>query len=611
MKTLKLIRLLLGLLLVASAGCELEEQTISQSRQASSNSDDVRPLDKTFYAHRASIQGAAYEHIRYNNDWEISEEEAYIFDDHINGGNTEKLNSIGVAIADLTSIADRCALIGSTYTGLITLNWEGKAFENLQKSADADAAKYNGQAQEFVKAIKKVKELCPNAKVNVYGLPFSNYYPTHLDKRSRNLPTKKFTPIFQEVHFISPSLYLQYPDYDNVSDLSNAEFLTQNLDSALRKGEIYGKPVIPFFWWRISTSVTLDRYKPGYFLYPAKFAEYTNLLLTYTKNGRRASGIVMWDAQTAKGRQCFNRDSNCNIGTGSPGLNWPNTSSGTSWVAAPKTAEEYNAIVIQEMDAINACFPISTLPCDQVKKTIPVNLYFRESIPNSIVDKNGLGTGFTMVDAYTGTRNSADGSPSNVNVRGYEKTKLTLNISSTTSALQLVTNKGIASGTNNNQINALGVEVDSRSRLKIETILVNPYKGTEYQQAGVWFGVGDNTYLKLVVVGDKVELRREINNTEGTDASNQRFTGSISGLNTTKVYLRMVIDPATNTAEGFYSIDGGITYVNVAGAAYTTKTLSISTMGLTSSTAYAGIFGTHRNGSTPVTYTFDRFYVTL
>ncbi|WP_187264808.1 malectin domain-containing carbohydrate-binding protein, partial [Pontibacter beigongshangensis] len=33
-------------------------------------------------------------------------------------------------------------------------------------------------------------------------------------------------------------------------------------------------------------------------------------------------------------------------------------------------------------------------------------------------------------------------------------------------------------------------------------------------------------------------------------------------------------------------------------------------MGLTSSTAYAGLFATHRNGSSPVTYTFDNFAVT-
>jgi hypothetical protein len=71
--------------------------------------------------------------------------------------------------------------------------------------------------------------------------------------------------------------------------------------------------------------------------------------------------------------------------------------------------------------------------------------------------------------------------------------------------------------------------------------------------------------------------------------------------------LRLVIDPATNTAEGFYSTDG-ITYQN-AGAAYTTQTLSISGMGLTTSTAYAGIYATHRNATTPVTYTFEDFNV--
>jgi len=166
-------------------------------------------------------------------------------------------------------------------------------------------------------------------------------------------------------------------------------------------------------------------------------------------------------------------------------------------------------------------------------------------------------------------------------VPGYEASRLTLG----SGRLQILTNKGIAYLTNNNQLNALGVKVDSRGLLRIETTLINPINGTSSQQAGLWFGLGDKTFVKLAVSGNKVELRRELNDlsstVSGTTNPDQRITGTLTNLNTMTVRLRLVVDPTANTAEGFYSTDG-LTYVNV-GAAYSPKTVSIAGMGLTES----------------------------
>jgi hypothetical protein len=248
-----------------------------------------------------------------------------------------------------------------------------------------------------------------------------------------------------------------------------------------------------------------------------------------------------------------------------------------------------------------SCPPISTLPCEQVQVSLPVRLTFSDGVAGTVADQNSVGTGFTMVASYSGTRLSADGTPSNTSVPGYEPSKLTIG----SGRLQLVTNKGIALTTSNNQLNTLGVGVDSRSKLLVETTLISPFKGTQYQQGGLWFGLSDKTFVKLVVVGDKVELKKEVNDV--SSSSDGRITAAISGLNTQTVRLRLVVDPAANTAEGFYSTDG-TNYVNV-GQGYTAAALSISGMGLTSSTAYAGIFATHRNSDTPVTYSFDDFAV--
>ncbi len=247
--------------------------------------------------------------------------------------------------------------------------------------------------------------------------------------------------------------------------------------------------------------------------------------------------------------------------------------------------------------ALAQCPPVSTLPCSNVQVSLPYSLNFSAGVAGTVADKNGLGTGFTMVDTYSGTRNSLDGTPANASVPGYEPSKLTV----VSGRLQLVTNKGIASITTNNQLNTLGVRVSTVNKLTLQTTLVNPHYGTSFEQAGLWLGLNDKTFLKLVVVGNQVELRREVNDAAGTAAAN--ITPVLSGLNTKTVRLRMVVDPATNTAQGFYSLDG-TNYTSLGGGVNTAGS------GLTGATAYAGVFGTHRNAASPVTYTFDDFSVT-
>ena len=255
----------------------------------------------------------------------------------------------------------------------------------------------------------------------------------------------------------------------------------------------------------------------------------------------------------------------------------------------------------------DTCDHVSTLPCSAIKVNLPYNLSFNAVVSNSITDKNGLGTGFTTVNNYSGVRLAADGQPSNTQVPGYERSKITL----TAGRLQLVSNKGIDFLTSNNQLNVLGVKISTVKKLQLEVKVMNPYNGTQSQQAGLWYGLNDKNYVKLNINGNKVELRKELNdvssNATGNANPDQRITAAISGLNTKTVTLRLVIDPAAHTAEGFYSTDG-INYTS-AGASYTLKALNITGMGLTDSTAYAGIYASHRNGPTAITYNFDDFAI--
>ncbi|WP_208094515.1 Ig-like domain-containing protein [Mucilaginibacter agri] len=225
-----------------------------------------------------------------------------------------------------------------------------------------------------------------------------------------------------------------------------------------------------------------------------------------------------------------------------------------------------------------------------------------------MADKAGIGTGFTVAMPYSGTRLSADGTASVSGVPGYEPSKLSI----TGGRLKLTTNKGIDYLTNNNQINILSVPVVRAGKLTVEVSLVNPLNGTSSQQAGLWYGLNDKYSLKLVCRANSVELHKEANDVSsavaGTANTDQRISSTIKNLNLSTVRLRLVIDSAANSADGFYSLDGGATYINV-GSSYPKTSVSIAGMGLTGTTAYAGIYATHRSASTAVTYTFDDFSV--
>jgi len=281
---------------------------------------------------------------------------------------------------------------------------------------------------------------------------------------------------------------------------------------------------------------------------------------------------------------------------------------GIGTMALGKTRVANKPLVIYYTSGVavaDTCSPVSTLNCDAIKVSLPFNLNFNAANPGTINDKTGQGTGFTTVNAYSGTRLSVDGARTYSDVPGYEPSKITLS----GGRLQLVANKGIDYLTNNNQLNVLGVQVAPVKKLQIDVKIVNPYNGTQSQQAGIWYGINDKTFIKLTIAGNKIELRKELNDasstTAGTGNPDQRITGVISGLNTKIVSLRLVIDSVNNTVEGFYSTDSS-TFVNV-GSSYPSSSLNLSGLGVTDSIAYAAIYASYRNGSSAVPYTFDDF----
>ncbi|MGH8912779.1 MAG: hypothetical protein ACRDVD_09710, partial [Acidimicrobiia bacterium] len=177
---------------------------------------------------------------------------------------------------------------------------------------------------------------------------------------------------------------------------------------------------------------------------------------------------------------------------------------------------------------------------------------------------------------------------------------------------------GIADQSIDDQDNALGVGFDGSGMTTLETTLMSPpWQGDGgFEQAGLWAGIHEDTYVKGVLIdnpgGMAVQIRSE------------RAPGSIDGTVTTPLgiasspgSLRLVltINQATNQAALSYSVNGGA----LVSAGTVPVSASIfagvdpdggGTSGPTpDNTTLGGIFASHRGG-TPSVYTFGDFLVT-
>jgi hypothetical protein len=191
-------------------------------------------------------------------------------------------------------------------------------------------------------------------------------------------------------------------------------------------------------------------------------------------------------------------------------------------------------------------------------------------------------------------------------VPGYEPSRLQV----VNGRLNITTQRGIAFlnltqvSRTNSQINALGVGVDANARkLSIETTLVSPFVGDKAQQAGLWYGLNEENFVKLVVVNGTIEMRREISGRSNLaiPSPDHAATAVIPNLSTSTVKLRFQLDNVAKTIRGFYSLNGGAeVQLGGAGFAPTVPTLVAGrTVGAAPGISFAGIFATYRNMGDP------------
>ncbi|MEP3372053.1 malectin domain-containing carbohydrate-binding protein, partial [Maribacter dokdonensis] len=267
-------------------------------------------------------------------------------------------------------------------------------------------------------------------------------------------------------------------------------------------------------------------------------------------------------------------------------------------------------INITEVIDIEYCSPISTLDCEEIEVSLPLNLDFSSSVENSILENSNQGTGFTMVLENSEARRDGDISVTNPNINGYEASLLSLN----SGVLEIQSQGGIAylnppaSNNNNNQINTLGVGFDGLNEsISIKATILNIVTGGSSAQAGIWFGYDEDNFVKLNVNNDNVEIRVE---SAGLSNASQQVQDNNVGVSGNDVTLELIVNPVALTAEAIYTIGSGSSVslgsIQIPADYFTGR--DINETGLQDNMSFAGIYATHRAGA-QFTASFDDFSV--
>ncbi|TRZ43495.1 malectin domain-containing carbohydrate-binding protein [Robertkochia solimangrovi] len=277
------------------------------------------------------------------------------------------------------------------------------------------------------------------------------------------------------------------------------------------------------------------------------------------------------------------------------------------------STEDWTVSVTEQV--VEICTPISLLDCNDIVTSLPFTLNF-DGTEGGLEDQNFAGTGFTMADPHSQPRLTEDGPATYPEVNGYEPSKLFINNNN----LEVTATKGIAftapplSSNNNTQINSLGVGLQNiNSVLTIETKLLGISTGTGSAQAGIWYGLDEDNFVKLNVTDNTIELRKEEGGITDYDGVTLDQISLNVGAAGNDVSLKLEIDPTAMTITAFYAINDE-TYIQLTNS--TLDNLALPSVYLAGKSitegidgvSFAGIYATYRTGSEYVAV-FDNFNV--
>lgn len=232
-----------------------------------------------------------------------------------------------------------------------------------------------------------------------------------------------------------------------------------------------------------------------------------------------------------------------------------------------------------------------------------------EAATNGLVDTNGLGTGFKMVDPASSPIIPA-GFTGDPLAPSYVKELLVIN----SGRLTVTATKGInyqkppASSNNNSLTNGLGVGFNAPGTFQISATIVDLNFNTTFannsEQGGVWFGIDEDNYTKLVIRktdanAGVVQILTEFADSGTTvDVSQDSdAAASITNLSGKSVELFLDLDPVAETATASYSVDGGAPISVGTTHNLPTEFFDGITLDTTGPMSFGGIITTKRNAA--------------
>jgi glucose/arabinose dehydrogenase/N-acetylneuraminic acid mutarotase len=237
------------------------------------------------------------------------------------------------------------------------------------------------------------------------------------------------------------------------------------------------------------------------------------------------------------------------------------------------------------------------LPCSNALVTLPYSLDFGQN-HQKILDKNGVGTGFTYVSPLPWRS-------------GYIQANLAMSTAAP-GLLKLTTTRGLAYSTSNSQDNALGVGIDAPSQIALlKTTLRNiPATSGNFEQAGLWFGNDQDNYVKFDLISSASGSSLEYVLEENAAITGKKVSGAISVAGAV-IELTLRVNPNDRTIGAEYQIAGG-TAVSLGQFVAPPEFFSFDAAGIDptiGTNSFGGIYASHRNGPAALVYSFDGFAV--
>lgn len=170
--------------------------------------------------------------------------------------------------------------------GFLILDIENKLYHDLKK--DNASLDFKIAEQAFIGMINFVRRHRPNIQISVYGIPFTTYWD--------EIKIAKYDNIVKKLDFISPHLYMYYPNKQFGKE-RNVAYLKKNLSLFLDYKNRLGIDVYPFIWYRIHPSN--KKYK-NKILSSVEINDYLDIIKDEDVENCKVDGVLWWEPQLKK-----------------------------------------------------------------------------------------------------------------------------------------------------------------------------------------------------------------------------------------------------------------------------------------------------------------------